>query len=337
MCDVEGVICSADGIVKKYSGKRKAEVNFCGRYQSWRAPWIVIESSAGSKIAWERNTAVWEGAEGLFFSRCLILSLCFLRGGLVIEQCVLPGCGPPPAVISSDIESNNHATNHPGSSLTLSVDWKETVGLSQHQCWFTAPGSLHCPRADLCRLCGFVCQEMRAACRTWPDAQWKDDLTTIGLWCVLKRSGQGRSLFPCQGLGGHREVVPPHSRDITAQIKHCCCFGLIQIKMLFWYLITVHVLSNKTGIWRIQIWIRMKWNEFQAFPQWSLLLLVTHPAFKVSLMGKGSLISCAEGRTPSSSSSPWLERKAVFHDHERGRSRHASSADTAKQRLTNQG
>lgn len=53
-----------------------------------------------------------------------------------MELCVLPGCGPPPAVISSDIESNNHGTNHPGSSLTHSADWKEKVGLSQHQCWF---------------------------------------------------------------------------------------------------------------------------------------------------------------------------------------------------------
>lgn len=34
MCDAEGVIGSADGIVKKNSVKRKAEVNFCGRYQS---------------------------------------------------------------------------------------------------------------------------------------------------------------------------------------------------------------------------------------------------------------------------------------------------------------
>lgn len=84
----------------------------------------------------------------------------------MIELCVLPGCGPPPAVISSDIESNNHATNHPGSSLTHSAGWKEMVGLSQRQCWFTASGRRLCPGADLCRLCGFVCQEIRAACGT---------------------------------------------------------------------------------------------------------------------------------------------------------------------------
>lgn len=79
----------------------------------------------------------------------------------MIELRVFPGCGPPPAVSSSDIESNNHATNHKGSSLTHSADWKEKVGLSQRPCWFTAWGSLHCPNADLCRLCGFVCQEIR--------------------------------------------------------------------------------------------------------------------------------------------------------------------------------
>lgn len=55
-------------LFKKNCEKREAEVNFCGRYQSWRAPWIVIESAAGSKIAFEHIAAVWEAAEDLFFS-----------------------------------------------------------------------------------------------------------------------------------------------------------------------------------------------------------------------------------------------------------------------------
>lgn len=100
----------------------------------------------------------------------------------MIKPCVLPGCGPPPAVISSDIESNNHATNHAGSFRTHSVDWKERDGLLQLQCWFTTPGFPHSPRADLCRLCGFVCQEIKAACGTRPGSQWKDDLTAAGLF-----------------------------------------------------------------------------------------------------------------------------------------------------------
>lgn len=96
----------------------------------------------------------------------LSVSVGSLSGGLVSEQCVLAGCGPPPAVISTDLGSNIHATNHPGSSLTHSMDWKEKVGLSKHPCWFTAPGCPLCPRADLCRLCGLMCQEIRAACGT---------------------------------------------------------------------------------------------------------------------------------------------------------------------------
>lgn len=184
----------------KNSGKKKGEVNFCGRYQSWRAPWIVIESSTGNKIASKPITAVWEGGKGLFFS------LCFLRGGLLIELCKLPGCRPPPAVISSDVGSNNHATNHLGSSLSLPVDCKERVGLSQHQCWFTAPGSLCCPHADLCRLCGFVCQEMRAARGTWPDAQRRPDYH----WASVrsKHCSQGRS-HSLPGIGrSHRGRCP---------------------------------------------------------------------------------------------------------------------------------
>lgn len=211
--------------LKKNSGKKKAEVNFCGRYQSWRAPWIVIESSAGNKIACKPITAVWEGGKDLFFS------LCFLRGGLLIELCKLPGCGPPPAVISSDIGSNNHATNHLGSSLTLSVDWKERVGLSQHQCWFTAP----CAALTLTSaVCVGLCVKKWGLPKEL-DLMHKGDLTTIGLRCVLNTAVKD-GLFPCQGLGGHTEVVAlSHQRH--AQIKRFYCLGsngsLIQIKCGF--------------------------------------------------------------------------------------------------------
>lgn len=64
-------------------------------------------------------------------------------------------------------------------------------------------------------------------------------------------------------------------------------------------------------------------------------------AFNVSLKGRGSSISCAAQR--EAPPPPFLfmvattEGEAVFHDHERGRSSHASSADTTQQRLTNQG
>lgn len=65
--------CRWHCLKRKYTGKRKAEVNFSGGYQSWRAPWIVTESSVGSKIACKCVPVVWEEAEGLFFSLCLIL------------------------------------------------------------------------------------------------------------------------------------------------------------------------------------------------------------------------------------------------------------------------
>lgn len=155
--------------LKKYSGKRKPEMNFCGRYQSWRAPWIAIALLAAKLPV---STLLLCGRKP---RACVSLapsfSVYFLRGRLVIELYTSRLCTRcTHNLISNAVESKNHATNHQDTLLFFLLDWEEYVGISQHKCWFTTQGFLHCPRPDLCHLCGYVCQGMRAACGTWPDA-----------------------------------------------------------------------------------------------------------------------------------------------------------------------
>lgn len=68
----------------------------------------------------------------------------------------------------------------------------------------------------------------------------------------------------------------------------------LKSKCPFWYLISVYVFRNKTGIWRIQVWMIHHWSKI---PGVSPVVFASvgslSPAFNVSLRGKGSSISCA--------------------------------------------
>lgn len=153
---------------KKNTGKRKTEVNFSGRYQGWRAPWIVTEGSAGRQNCLQVCSCCVGGSRELVFPLFALLSLVFLRGVPLIELFVLSGHGPPPAVIFKWCKEQPPCHKSSKHLLTLSVVWKEKLSLSQHWCWLTALGSQRCPRADLCRLHRFVFQKASAACGTWP-------------------------------------------------------------------------------------------------------------------------------------------------------------------------
>lgn len=81
MCNVCNLECWWH--LKKYSGKRKAEMNFCGRYQSWRAPRIAVALLA-AKLPVSALLLCGRKPRACV-SLATSFSVYFLRGRLVIE------------------------------------------------------------------------------------------------------------------------------------------------------------------------------------------------------------------------------------------------------------
>lgn len=247
----------------KKCGKRKAAVNFCGTYWSWRAPWIVTASAVCEHI-----TAVWEGAEDLFFS----LRLCRLPERRVGVRAVCTRRLWAATCCNLYWSREQHSRHKSPRQLLNSFNGLEREG------WpFKAPVLVYCPRlpalpscwplpsvwVDVSRNQGCLWNLTWCAVEGWPDYHWpfvrseerlqSRALSFSSAWAVRSKRGRG--------------TLPP---DITAGIKRCCCFAtnksFIQIKMPFFIFNKMPVLRNKAGIWRIYFWMIHHWSRFQAFP-----------------------------------------------------------------------
>lgn len=186
------------------------EVNFCGRYQSWRAPWIVIESSAGSKIACERITAVCgRGGEGFFFSLRLIFSP-FSWEGRTGDRAVCTSRLRAATCCNLKWYREQQSRHKSPRQLPNSFSGLEREG------WpFTAPVLVYCPWAPCAALtltsavCVGLCVK-KSGLPVELDLMRSGKMTWLPLaFCAILRSSrsQGQSLFPCQGLRGHWKVI----------------------------------------------------------------------------------------------------------------------------------
>lgn len=230
-------------------------MNFCGRYQSWRAPWIVVESSAGNKIACERITAVWEGAEGLFFilsqfpeRRTGYRAVCISKLWTA-TCCNLKWYREQQSrhISPRQLRNSFSGLERDGWPLTAAV-LVYCPRLHAPPSYWPLPSVWVCVSRNQCCLWNLTW----CAVERWPDYHWP--------FVRCEERQQSRTLpFSLPGAGRSPRGRCPLPSDITAGEKHHCCFGsnmsLKEIKTVFWYLITVHVLRNKTRIWRIFLWM----------------------------------------------------------------------------------
>lgn len=127
--------------LKKYSGKRIAEMNFCGRYQSWRAPWIAIALLA-AKLPVSALLLCGRKPRACV-SLATSFSVYFLRGRLVIELYTSRLCTRcTHNLISNAVESKNHATNH--QDTLLFFYWTEKSVLASHSTSVGLPPKASC-------------------------------------------------------------------------------------------------------------------------------------------------------------------------------------------------
>lgn len=212
--------------LKKYSGKRKAEMNFCGRYQSWRAPWIAIALLA-AKLPVSALLLCGRKPRACV-SLAPSFSVYFLRGRLVIELYTSRLCTRcTHNLILNALKSKKHATNYQD---TLVFFYFFLTGL-RRVCWhLTAQVLVYHPRLPALPSSWplpsvWVCVSRDEGClwnltwcivERWPDHHWP-----------LARSErlQSRMIFlslPGVGLSS-RGCVPLW--DICPMIKHCFCIA----------------------------------------------------------------------------------------------------------------
>lgn len=139
-------------------------MNVSGRYPSWRAPWLVIDSAVP-------------------LAAKLPASVFLLRGR------------KPRACFSS-------LPNSPSISWEVYCWWScfcfwdEKHGLSRFWCWFTVQSSQRFPNSDPRRLYGFCVSKSKRL----TSCPLKTYLPSTGLWRILKSSRQGWALLDALSL-----------------------------------------------------------------------------------------------------------------------------------------
>lgn len=131
--------------LKKYSGKRKAEMNFCGRYQSWRAPWIAIALLA-AKLPVSALLLCGRKPRACV-SLAPSFSVYFLRGRLVIELYTSRLCTRcTHNLILNALKSKKHATNYQDTLVFFYFffNWTEKSVLASHSTSVGLPPKASC-------------------------------------------------------------------------------------------------------------------------------------------------------------------------------------------------